>query len=453
MKIHLCKICGEDNPKYFYVSNKSTCKLCILGKSKDEYNPHKNNRKVKPYQCKFCGETNPLMFYELTKSCCRKCDSKRHTNSEKEYNPHKTTVIVDDNGNRVKIHKCHVCGEDNPIEFNKSSKGRCKKCQRDYDKKQRELNYVPKKRKFRMPKPYLCNTCGEDNPIEFNKSSKTCCKQCAKSKYVKSNKKPVNSKTKRASTKNTGFQRVTRFKYINGNKYYPCSIHGNVLVGNNRKFVTGCPTCNIETYKNCIKNKIKLPKKNVVINVLLNYDEAKKRVNKLGITSHKQYRLWKKRTCQDDLPSNPERVYKNKGWVDYYTFFNTDKFDSMSAGEKRILNYLKRKNIKFVTQKKFDDCKNIYRLPFDFYLPDYNVLIEFDGEQHFKKSNFSKSDEINRMKFEQIQKNDRIKTRYCAKNNIILLRFDTKDLANNIIEWSLDNELTRILAEKAVSGL
>ena len=32
----------------------------------------------------------------------------------------------------------------------------------------------------------------------------------------------------------------------------------------------------------------------------------------------------------------------------------------------------------------FNDCKRKNKLRFDFYLPKYNVLIEYDGMQHFK---------------------------------------------------------------------
>lgn len=86
----------------------------------------------------------------------------------------------------------------------------------------------------------------------------------------------------------------------------------------------------------------------------------------------------------------------------------------MSRGEIIIQNYLMDHNIKYENQKKFKDCKNIFPLPFDFYLPDYNMCIEFDGEQHFKQ--------IHNWRFEQTLKNDIIKTNFCKNNNIDLLR-------------------------------
>ena len=53
-----------------------------------------------------------------------------------------------------------------------------------------------------------------------------------------------------------------------------------------------------------------------------------------------------------------------------------------STGEKIIYTILKKNKINFIEQKKFKDCRNKLPLPFDFYLPDYNLCIEYQGEQH-----------------------------------------------------------------------
>lgn len=55
-----------------------------------------------------------------------------------------------------------------------------------------------------------------------------------------------------------------------------------------------------------------------------------------------------------------------------------------SKGEKIISWFLDKKNINYEEQKKFDGCKNKSHLLFDFYLPDYNLCIEFQGIQHYK---------------------------------------------------------------------
>lgn len=89
-----------------------------------------------------------------------------------------------------------------------------------------------------------------------------------------------------------------------------------------------------------------------------------------------------------------------------------------SKGEKRITTWLKNNNINFISQKKFNDCIDIKPLPFDFYLPYYNLCIEYDGEQHFKPIDFFGGQES----YEYTQRHDKIKDEYCKNNNIKLLR-------------------------------
>jgi len=90
-----------------------------------------------------------------------------------------------------------------------------------------------------------------------------------------------------------------------------------------------------------------------------------------------------------------------------------------SQGENKISKWLEDQSIFFITQKKFNNCKYKNRLPFDFYLPEYNTCIEFDGEQHFKgwhlSKNKSKDLELTKIK-------DNIKNMYCISNKIRLIR-------------------------------
>lgn len=98
-----------------------------------------------------------------------------------------------------------------------------------------------------------------------------------------------------------------------------------------------------------------------------------------------------------------------------------------SQGENKIELFLMNNNIEFKKEKKFKDCKDKYQLPFDFYLPQYNLCIEFDGEQHFNPSSFSSRNTSEKEKLENlqyIQKHDKMKNDYCKKNGIILLRFN-----------------------------
>lgn len=84
-------------------------------------------------------------------------------------------------------------------------------------------------------------------------------------------------------------------------------------------------------------------------------------------------------------------------------------------GEDRIITILQDLNCNYSYQHKFADCVDKRPLPFDFYLSDYNLCIEFDGEQHYKPKFGMDS-------FLQTQKHDKIKNEYCELHNIELLR-------------------------------
>lgn len=103
-----------------------------------------------------------------------------------------------------------------------------------------------------------------------------------------------------------------------------------------------------------------------------------------------------------------------------------------SKGERQIRQWLQKYNIEYVYQKTFIDCKDINALPFDFYIPKYNICIEYDGEQHFRPVNFDgRETELVIQQFKKLQQHDKIKNQYCKNNNINLLRIpyykDTKE--------------------------
>lgn len=91
----------------------------------------------------------------------------------------------------------------------------------------------------------------------------------------------------------------------------------------------------------------------------------------------------------------------------------------MSKGENKISKILKTKNISYIREYKFDDCVyNNQKLRFDFYLPEYNICIEYDGRQHYEAIKYYGSEEL----FKIRRKRDEIKNKYCFKNNIYLIR-------------------------------
>lgn len=109
-----------------------------------------------------------------------------------------------------------------------------------------------------------------------------------------------------------------------------------------------------------------------------------------------------------------------------------------SRGEVEINKWLINNNIIFIPQKRFDDCRDILPLPFDFYLPDYNICIEYDGEQHYKSiKKFGGED-----KFLKVKKRDKIKTNYCIINNITLFRIKYDEDIYKYLNINLSNRVT-----------
>ena len=105
-----------------------------------------------------------------------------------------------------------------------------------------------------------------------------------------------------------------------------------------------------------------------------------------------------------------------------------------SIGEFNISNLLKQHNIKFITQKSYTDLSN---LRFDFYLPDYNRLIEFDGIQHFiYTENWHQSKE----EYDKARKRDEMKNSYALNNNIPLVRIPYTQRDNITIEMLLEDK-------------
>ena len=95
----------------------------------------------------------------------------------------------------------------------------------------------------------------------------------------------------------------------------------------------------------------------------------------------------------------------------------------ISKGELLVRNILDKYKFKYITEKVFPDCKYKKFLPFDFYLPDHNICIEFDGQFHYQVVYDKKT-------LDNTQKRDKIKNNYCQNNHIPLLR---------IPYWESDN--------------
>jgi hypothetical protein len=103
-----------------------------------------------------------------------------------------------------------------------------------------------------------------------------------------------------------------------------------------------------------------------------------------------------------------------------------------SKGEKKVMKYLDENNIEYKDEMKFNKL-GLKR--FDFYLPELNICIEYDGIFHYEAFDFIGGNET----LCSIQESDRLKNQYCIDNNIDLIRIPYWDLDN--IEIILNNFL------------
>lgn len=106
-----------------------------------------------------------------------------------------------------------------------------------------------------------------------------------------------------------------------------------------------------------------------------------------------------------------------------------------SYGEKIIKDIVEENNLAYQTQKSYPDCRNNGRLYFDFFLPEFNLIIEYDGKQHFTPKH--KWGGVNGFLTRRFH--DEIKNNYCRKNQINLLRIpytirNKAEIQNIIIE-------------------
>jgi hypothetical protein len=113
-----------------------------------------------------------------------------------------------------------------------------------------------------------------------------------------------------------------------------------------------------------------------------------------------------------------------------------------SKGENKIRGFLVKNKVNFLKEKTFNGCENKKSLYFDFYLPDYNLLIEYDGALHFKSVNFFGGENG----FTYRKNNDELKNKFAFENDIELLRINYFDFdkIDEILNHTLINMQSRV---------
>jgi very-short-patch-repair endonuclease len=157
-----------------------------------------------------------------------------------------------------------------------------------------------------------------------------------------------------------------------------------------------------------------------------------------SFASHEKVKFWSKRNQE-----NPRHIFK--GNSERY-WFNCEKceleFDSIlyninsgywcpfcvNLTETKLYKTLRESYPSIIHQFKQDWCKRTLYLPFDFCIPEYNIIIEMDGPQHFVQIMDWKSPQI---QFEM----DKYKETCANENNYSVIRIVQKDVWDNTYDW------------------
>lgn len=106
-----------------------------------------------------------------------------------------------------------------------------------------------------------------------------------------------------------------------------------------------------------------------------------------------------------------------------------------SLGEHTTKEVLEDLGIEFEREKRFEGCRHVHTLPFDFYLPKYNICIEYQGIQHYQPvKQFGGQENL-----EYTLKMDGIKKDFCNKEGIKLIEIPywiktTQDIKKLLVE-------------------
>lgn len=279
--------------------------------------------------------------------------------------------------------------------------------------------YVNSATKLQM-KHVTCGTVWEVRPNNFKTGTR--CPKCAQLK-----------KTKTTEQFSQEVQEVTKGALKLVGEYLGCDIptevvctkHSLVISTRPTSILKGkqvCPKCNAEYLSKCQRkdhrqftNQLQQKHKGRIIAV------------ESYINTHTKI-TFRCTECTHEFKAEPNSVLRLSGCPRC----------KQSKGERLVADILEELNVSFETQRVFPDCVYKRALPFDFYLADYNLLIEFDGEQHYRPIEFFGG----AIMFEYQQERDKVKTEFAKVKGFTLIR-----LRSSMSEECIRSEIQKVLQE------
>ena len=342
----------------------------------------------------------------------------------------------------TEVPKCHQC-KNNPVSFHNFTQGYNKYCERKCGViNKNTLSIDQQKNDFKLahtherytpiwetyidaitPMKFICSIHGEFWQTPSNHKQGKGCYECGRLTTLKSIQINVDELVKRINKLNMDEKYIpilSTYKNISSKMKFICPVHGEFWQ-TAYLFLNGhyCPFCGVirQGKKRAIPiEQIKIDFNVAHPNNFFTYDWS---TYKNSTTKMKIYCP----ICENYFWQTPTKHKNGYGCCICKT----------SNAELKIEFYFKQNKIEYEKQKTFKDCKYIKHLKFDFYLPKHNILIEYDGQQHYEfVEYFHKTHD----KFEEQQLKDKIKNNYCYVNKIKLIRipyWDEKNIENILI--------------------
>lgn len=245
------------------------------------------------------------------------------------------------------------------------------------------------------------------------------CPICAAEKKPTSIRYTHESFLKKLYSINPNVEVLSEYTNIKGRLHVRCKIDGHewnpiaeTLIS---KTHSGCPKCSRNAIKTTEEFKSELAITHSELTLLSEYVRSNRKVHVMC------------KDCNNDFWVTPNKLEQGQHCPVCKT----------SNGEHEIRKILQSLDIKFDEQKRFDGLRGVgnKKLSYDFFLPDHNILIEYQGEQHERVVMYFGGEE----KFKKQQEHDRRKREYAKSHNIKLLEIWYYDFDN--IEKILNKEL------------
>lgn len=301
---------------------------------------------------------------------------------------------------------CHYCGEKYYV--TQSQQERSKFCSNECFRNSRNTQVA-----------YMCDYCGKEFLIQKSKVDKRLNGQsiylCCSSECAKDIQKPKWADIVQLFERNDYILYSTAYVNAKTKLQYVCKNHISKGVQsvtyNNLRNGFGCKYCGIARTAEAKR---------------LSFDEVKEIFSRNDMILLDQEYTNTQEKMQYICKNHPEVGVQYMSTTNAYK--NHCPFCNVIKGEKKILDYLIQHNIYFESHKSYDKLLGVggRKLSYDFYLPQYNLLIEYQGEQHEHAVDLFGGED----QFRVQQEHDRRKRDYAIEHHIDLLEIWYYDFKN-----------------------